>query len=949
MSFARFKTKLTEHLIEHFNLYTEYHTDSADQLVYDATEFFNDARNFTSDIVDVLVKATADALNLKLKIFRRSPAGNIQCEVIQAPNATMEVMLEFTTAGPGVSATYTGANHYNSVSRLNPTSNFQSVGNEHPTVATTQVESVGIESEVVSGVDNSDSETTGISAIPESNELVIEGERGDALIQTYLRPGTVFPVNIFRNVEPKCVNFLPPNINGNKYYLVKCTEKDLTKKTQDRRWFYMRTSSKKGLKGIRKVGTCMGSWECRNPSCSFLSTQGKKNWWHFEFRNGTRVCYSCGVYATQIPCGARKLIEYSFGSERAHVYIIGEHNCKLQPETNDDVEFTRQWVKKYPGLSYKQLKSTVIQFLVESGDNESAEQAAYRITNRAYKKNRREQGLTVDDTPVSTQSIEAVAEVKKGSDRLDKFHIFRMNNSSLNDLPDFVIKSSSTILPMALEMDQEGDKNALQEEDAFFDGSHSRCTGYISLGLWVHHPALRRVIRLVSMEVKSESTENLVLFWRLVNEMLQKLGKKGKDYKFNPKFLMTDEAGAHFAACRIVFGDEWVKEKCVTCQWHFLNSINEKIHLIDEKFQEEFLEKAKQLCIVPTIPEFELLFARLKEIANMSPQYGNSLDWYYARRMHLFPAFREGLHSGLNLAEVGNSAWKPKSRLSLVTAAYDDINTMLQQEADYKRFKEGQNFTRGKGKTDMQRAAQEKRKQMEQGRAYAELLGNEAAIQMQREGEANPPYFLPNRGAQHKPKRNRKGVEGKGRKKSLVAPTLNSIMEKLNQAKGIVTGNIAQEVPCPIDGGDQVLLGSGPEPRPVRPIPSTPSNPNPPLVTEVIFTVTVCQGCPNEINSRSLTPPHNLLIRMRAIRPYMDPRTRIWHDKIGNAYFHLDVQCLQKFNPALKVEDLTMTNEMFCGITPLHMQHLRQLGFLQHIANNIEKNIQVSSNIIYKF
>ena len=102
--------------------------------------------------------------------------------------------------------------------------------------------------------------------------------------------------------------------------------------------------------------------------------------------------------------------------------------------------------------------------------------------------------------------LEAVAEVKKGSDRLDKFHIFRMNNSSLNDLPDFVIKSSSTILPMALEMDQEGDKNALQEEDAFFDGSHSRCTGYISLGLWVHHPALRRVIRLVSMEVKSEST-----------------------------------------------------------------------------------------------------------------------------------------------------------------------------------------------------------------------------------------------------------------------------------------------------------------------------------------------------------------------------------------------------------------------------------------------------------
>ena len=284
------------------------------------------------------------------------------------------------------------------------------------------------------------------------------------------------------------------------------------------------------MRGVRKVGTCMGSWECSNPSCSFLSTEGKKNWWHFEYRNGTRVCYSCGVYANQVPCGARQMIQFCYGSERAHVYHIGTHNCKLQPETNDDVDFTRQWVGKYPGLSYKQLKSTVIQFLIESGDNESAEQAAYRITNRAYRKNRREQGITVDDVYVSTQSIEAVVEAKKGSDQLDKFHIFKINNGNMNDMPDFVVKSSSAILKMALDMDQDAEPNVLQEEDAFFDGSHSRCTGYISLGLWVHHTSMRKVFRLVSMEVKSESTENLVLFWKMVNEMLQKVGKKGDQY-----------------------------------------------------------------------------------------------------------------------------------------------------------------------------------------------------------------------------------------------------------------------------------------------------------------------------------------------------------------------------------------------------------------------------------
>ena len=77
---------------------------------------------------------------------------------------------------------------------------------------------------------------------------------------------------------------------------------------------------------------------------------------------------------------------FAYGSGWVHIYHKGTHNCKTQPETNDDVDFTREWVKKYPGLSYKQLKSTVNQFLIESGDNEGTEQAVYRITNRVYRK-----------------------------------------------------------------------------------------------------------------------------------------------------------------------------------------------------------------------------------------------------------------------------------------------------------------------------------------------------------------------------------------------------------------------------------------------------------------------------------------------------------------------------------------------------------------------------------
>ena len=69
---------ITEHLIQNFEKYTDWHGGNADQLVYEATEFFND-RNFTADIVDIIVQATGDALDICIKCrgitrIHRSPS-----------------------------------------------------------------------------------------------------------------------------------------------------------------------------------------------------------------------------------------------------------------------------------------------------------------------------------------------------------------------------------------------------------------------------------------------------------------------------------------------------------------------------------------------------------------------------------------------------------------------------------------------------------------------------------------------------------------------------------------------------------------------------------------------------------------------------------------------------------------------------------------------------------
>ena len=125
----------------------------------------------------------------------------------------------------------------------------------------------------------------------------------------------------------------------------------------------------------------------------------------------------------------------------------------------------------------------------------------------------------------------------------------------------------------------------------------------------------------------------------------------------------------------------------------------------------------------------------------------------------------------------------------------------------------------------------EKRAQMEQARSFAQVLQNEAALQMQREADENPPYFMPSGSSSHKPTKKTKTLEcrampgtgrgrgkGRGQGKSAPTPTLNELLEKLNRAKRIESSEEVPDVPgeepevesgIPVLGLDQNLEKSG--------------------------------------------------------------------------------------------------------------------------------------------
>ena len=96
-------------------------------------------------------------------------------------------------------------------------------------------------------------------------------------------------------------------------------------------------------------------------------------------------------------------------------------------------------------------------------------------------------------------------------------------------------------MEIALEMEQKPDSdehapNSLSAEYAYFDGMHSRVRGYKTLTLWVYHLGMCKVLLLAVMEMESENTEMVTLFFNFFNECLKEF-TGDKSYNFLPNGL----------------------------------------------------------------------------------------------------------------------------------------------------------------------------------------------------------------------------------------------------------------------------------------------------------------------------------------------------------------------------------------------------------------------------
>ena len=391
--------------------------------------------------------------------------------------------------------------------------------------------------------------------------------------------------------------------------------------------------------GERRIGTYKGSFVCNNKACPFIITSqfqqpNKVSWCNIRGNLNFKVCVICDHVAQCIYCGAKKLVEYDYTTWIATVYHLGIHKCWPQISSRTSAHFQHPTVIPQQVMgSAKEVGLRQIVRLIDEGDMDVAEKETEVWLDR--RKVRRQMEALNPKQGMDHNSFDAVSIVKAKTDTKDPFYIYKIGNKNLSGGSDFVFKSSRRMAKMALDMDVDGVPNLLQMENVYFDATHTHVYGFKSLGLWLIHPAMKKILHLASMEIRPKHHKQIGLFFKLFNEILS-IVKEESGYKFNPRYFVCDEAGANYKAIADVYGTEFSAIRVKGCQWHFKSDVKNHVSKLKSEDQETFVSTCNALCDVTTVADYNRLKLVLDDLAERNPQIKPFILYWDPRKSHIF-------------------------------------------------------------------------------------------------------------------------------------------------------------------------------------------------------------------------------------------------------------------------------------------------------------------------
>ena len=773
-----------EQLLERLDYYSQWHAASKREVVADAQKFLR-GRNYTLDVVDVVVAATADALGIQLKLFSRVGT-KVHILSHTSPNhARYSVYLRYT------------GNHYDAVIDTSTMQPPPPLGIDEAEVPDTQADledfslptahSTEIshnrdnkkrvrrplfhvsemqcdddlqfddpsEDYIINDEDMADFDINKHENIRPKDDKEVIRQKVQNAITGRVKPGRNKKNHLntwkFQRMDPCDVEEVPYRITGTHVLRLDVEDKDkMMTRAQDGRWWRFSDSTKKGFTGVRKFGTCMGSRACPNISCLKVVGDGIVNNSDFKKKGKDEyLCQHCGHYAVQVYCGCFKVLEYHPDNNNMVIFHEGEHICNPKPDVEKNKRFFEKNAGKTLGRTPEETATNMILYALCTGKVDEAEEAAEMTINKGavqdFHRNKVVQGQQYLTEP-EDKGFARLVKVREDLRTVDPFRLYAMNSREINGKSSFVFKSSRQAADLMVSMDIDiSTHTVMTQEFAYFDAMHSRCKNYRTLTLWTYHPAMRKLQCLAIMECEHENTENIILFFNTLNAMLRE-HTGDPSYKFNPCGIIVDEGGANWKAIRDVFGCD-SKTRVVGCQWHFLNCARRQLTHIKPDERKSFEMHYRDLVKAHTDKEYKRVFKAMYSILRRAGRT-TWLLWWDIRKYHIVPCFRGYDMPSLNLAETGHAKLQRMGKnLRFSVASLRDIAMFMKQKAEYAAYLRGEKTNIGRGPTQIEIERRQARKDDKMVSDFLDVVRDEDFMG---EFEDDADVFMPTDKARHR-------------------------------------------------------------------------------------------------------------------------------------------------------------------------------------------------------
>ena len=753
------------------------------------------------------------------------------------------------------------------------------------------------------------------------------------------------------------VDEIPWDIDGDHVYELPATQNNYMQKYVDGRWFVLKDSTRKGLNGICKIGSCRGSVFCTRGDCPKLTAEGVVNTIDFKkLGHNMYACNSCGRLAKRIYCGVIKMIEFDRQRGTLLYQHQGTHRCHLKPNVPerrkalDDLPIPMSGATKPKAFLHEcfqyHLKNDAVVEAFKMCDAVSEADIIDRVKKMRNYPNKTINRQNLLHTFGNIAHIQAM--LKKYNH--DKFLIYRFECTAMGGKRNYVFKSSELSVELGLKMAGKKkigeDHSTLIEEPAFFDGMHKRVKNFVTLTMWVFHPAMRAMQILAVMECEHEDVNDIELFFRTFNDaMAEYLNEPG--YIWDPCLIMMDEKGANFEAIRRFFGTNFAKTKAKTCQFHFANCGERYISHLPIDYRNTFRNLCHKLCEAYTRDEYRTIEEKIRTVAE---KY-NFMGWWKfwsPRSPHIVPALRGFGLPKMNLAEVGQSTMRARRKMWLTEAAFKDIAALAFQASKYKKFIENRERIMGKGPTFAQKTARQKADESRYiGQIDKVLSQGDLAAEGERTYEE--PYIPPVR-AKHCAPRNVKKSYGKAQTEAerndqdedviIVGDNLRKNPQRAKRGKNLhydeIPVNLNPEPDVDSDAEEHKIMVPAHIEKPFMK-----ANRIYYVVLGDKSPVSRCHGCEGEISEKSKKNPKNMVFLYKLRHP-IPPRgggNGRWamSSERRNCYFHArDLGCLKlvvelsDVNPSY----LYMSNANIKKLTKEHIEELEKRSHWEPILEN---------------